>query len=232
LGIFAGLVRIPFGIWPELTEAVYARGFFVGVRVVLDFTIGLLPVPLLYVLVLGVMSWGVVTVVRRKRNQTRPSWKMRIMNLGAILGGIVFLFLFMWGYNYQRVKVETQMGLKVKPLQAAEIRLAAERAAVWLEESRGKISQDTSALPDSLFPEDLSAVMRGELSRVLEQNGYPTPGRVRVKGIWPGGAMMRLGVAGIYIPFTGQGCIPADMPKVDRPFTLAHEMSHAMGFGG
>ena len=253
LGVLALLFRIPFSIWPGLTEVAYARGLFVGIRYVLDYSIGWLPFPLMYLLlvvVLGLLflplirKWRAKGLARKANTQAdgNPSGKTErerftvkllrgIHLLGAWIGGIAFLFLIMWGYNYQRVPVEDQMGLTPIPLNADQIESAAIEALVKLKSARDKVTRDTAALSPSDFPEDLPGVMREELSRTLVANGFPAPGRVRVKRIWPGGAMMRLGVAGIYIPFTGQGNIPHDMPIVDQPFTIAHEMSHAMGFG-
>ena len=64
-GIFAGLcallLRFIFSLSPEITETIYSRGIFVVIRYVLDYTIGLIPFPLLYpliVLLFLVVIWN------------------------------------------------------------------------------------------------------------------------------------------------------------------------------
>lgn len=236
MGVAAMLLRLIFALLPQLTEVIYSRGIFVGVRYVLDYTLGLLPFPLFYLLLLGLITLVFWKVIRRvKKGPGEGAWGKRLLRtlhgLAAWTGGIVFFFLFLWGYNYQRIPVEEQLVLAPQPLTDAQVYAAAERAAHWLTESRTHLSPDTAALTDVHLPQDLPGAMRWELSQVLEREGFPTPGLVRVKPIWPGGLLMRFGVSGIYLPFTGQGCYPADMPTLDRPFTQAHELSHAMGFG-
>lgn len=236
LGIAALGIRIPFGIWPGLTEQVYARGWFAGFRWVWDFSIGAIPIPLVYVLLVVLLGVIGVKIVKRIRGgRGKGSFWTRLLRflhgVSAWMGGALFFFLVLWGYNYQRLPVEKQMGLDPKPLNSDQIRVAADRGAKWLTEARSVLSEDTAALSREVFPADLNMAMRGELTRVLKAEGYNPAGKVRIKRIWPGGAMMRLGIAGIYLPFVGQGYVPADMPAVDLPYTMAHEMSHAIGFG-
>lgn len=41
---------------------------------------------------------------------------------------------------------------------------------------------------------------------------------------------MRFHVSGIYIPFFGEGYTAGKLTAVEKPFTLAHEMAHGLGF--
>ena len=46
----------------------------------------------------------------------------------------------------------------------------------------------------------------------------------------PAGELLsRLGISGIYFPFTGEATVNALMPQVSFPFTAAHEMAHQRG---
>jgi hypothetical protein len=42
---------------------------------------------------------------------------------------------------------------------------------------------------------------------------------------------LRISTAGVYIPFTGEGNIDPGLHYLQLPFVMAHEMSHAYGFG-
>jgi hypothetical protein len=88
-----------------------------------------------------------------------------------------------------------------------------------------------SLLPATLLPDDLENTMRSGLKKQLNQYGYPTPGIVRARQLWPKGLLLRISTAGVYIPFTGEGNVDAGLHFLQLPFVLAHEMSHAYGFG-
>jgi hypothetical protein len=40
---------------------------------------------------------------------------------------------------------------------------------------------------------------------------------------------LRLGILGLYFPFSGQAQFENDLGPIDRPFTMAHEWCHASG---
>ena len=81
------------------------------------------------------------------------------------------------------------------------------------------------------MPENLERHLRQAEARVLKSLGFPAPGRVRCRRIWPAGTLLQLGATGIYIPFIGEGQVDAALAPVSMPFTYAHEMAHAYGFG-
>ena len=43
-------------------------------------------------------------------------------SLLAFIGGVVFLFQFLWGFNYGRIPLEEQLELDVKPLSVKELK--------------------------------------------------------------------------------------------------------------
>ncbi|MCB9233922.1 MAG: DUF3810 domain-containing protein [Bacteroidia bacterium] len=235
LGLFALGLRQIFGEFPALTEKIYSRGIFCGVRYLLDFSVGFLPFPLVYLLLAVLLFLLAKGILKWKRNPEKLVFKTRLqrffLDLGAWLGGIVFFFMVLWGFNYERVPVEAKLDFKPVPLDSAALYQAVEVLQAEMIAARQQITQDTAALSADFMPENLELEMRTHLSGFLQSQNYPVPGRVRAWKIWPGGALMRFGIAGIYIPFTGQGHLPIDMPSFDQPFTMAHEMSHAYGFG-
>ena len=54
--------------------------------------------------------------------------------------------------------------------------------------------------------------------------------RARPKPVYFSGMMSRLGISGIYSPFTGEPNYNAIQPGFDIPFSVAHEMAHQRGF--
>jgi hypothetical protein len=237
LGVLAYLLHLVLGRDSYLVEACYSRVFFPALRWIWDYSIGLLPVPIVYVFLGGALAWDARYLYRRfirKPNPQRPK-KGRVglafLSVAAVLGAVVSSFYLMWGFNYNRVSLEKQLGLEVKPLGPAELRAEAERALRSASEARASISGATpSPLDSSHYPFNPESTIRNSMSAVLEGFAYPAPGRVRVRLLRPGGLLMRFSSSGFYFPFFGEGYISAGLLPFERPFTLAHEMAHGFGF--
>jgi len=143
---------------------------------------------------------------------------------------LVFFFYVFWGFNYNRVAFEKQLRLDVAPLDAAAVKAEAEWAAEGLAEARAAIPGATAAaLGPASVPERLEPEIRASLAKVLRDAGYPAPGRVRVRPLLPGGWLMRFSSSGFYLPYTGEGYFAATLTPAEKPFVLAHEMSHGFG---
>jgi hypothetical protein len=235
LGVVALVVRFVFGFMPEVVEIGYSRGVFVGIRYLLDFTVGWCPFPFSYLVILGILVWWVVKWRRNRgvdRGTFRSRLKLALRNLGGFLGAATFFFYFLWGFNYQRVPIERHLGLVLDSLSVETLCLEAEWAARRAEVSRAAVKGITEdSVSMDLVPGDLETEVRGCVGRCLSQMGYAMHGRIRGRVIVPGGWMLRIGISGIYSPFTGEGNVSGNQTPQKIPFTMAHEMSHACGFG-
>jgi len=242
LWIFLGgasfLLHLILGKDSAIAESVYSRGFYAGLRWVWDHTLGFSPVPVLFLIVLAVVLWGAWKLSRflsktRPRRRGRP-WLTKILRAGLLVaswvGGLVFFFYLLWGFNYNRIGVELRLRLNAVPLDAAALRTEAEWASGMLAETRAAIpGASAAALGPDFLPAGLEAGLRESLSGVLEKEGYSAPGRVRVRPFWPRGWMMRFSGTGMYIPFFGEGYYEANLLAFEKPFTIAHEMVHGLG---
>jgi hypothetical protein len=52
----------------------------------------------------------------------------------------------------------------------------------------------------------------------------------RPKPVFASGVMSRLGLAGFYMPFTGEANFNSAQPDFDLPYSIAHEKAHQRGF--
>lgn len=233
LGLLSLLISKVLSFFPAFTERFYSRGLFVGIRYIFDYTVGLLPIPVLY-LAVGILLFFLIRHLFTKR--TKKTLGKRLLNglysFAAFSGSMLFFFMLLWGWNYQRTPVVTQLGLKLsKPDSVAltnEFLLATE--AMIEARAKAGIAPDQLLSQDQLAPDAMS-VLRPQLASTLQKYGYPAPGRINGRRVFPKGLLMRLGASGIYIPYVGEGHIDAALPAVDQPATLIHEMAHAAGFG-
>jgi len=238
LGVAAFVLHLCLGRDSALVEKVYSRGLFVGLRWAWDFTLGLSPVPLLYIFLAAAAILLIIKAARRifrPRRGPAPPLRTRVGRaaLGAAgwAGGLVFFFYLLWGFNYDRIGVEKQLGLETPSLTASDFAAEAEWASKMATEARAAIQgSPSSPLAAGALPADLESHLRAEMSRALSRLGYPAPGRVRVRPFVPGSWMMRFSGTGIYMPFFGEGYAAANLLPYEKPFTLAHEMAHGFGF--
>lgn len=240
-GSFLGLLSLLFlllcSFWPWFCEYAYARGLFQLIRLGIDYSWALLPVAAMYwfwPLCLYLLYRG-GRELWRECKQVRGFGHRFLLALRALsntLGWLLFLFLFLWGYNYRRIPLEEQLGL-ARPVLDVETLLA----EAWrIQDSslacRARIAHaDSNALEPRHFPSDLETEMRTLLVLALDKHDYPSRGRMRCRSLYPKGLLLGFGASGLYWPFIGEGHIDAALHITRQPFTMAHELAHGYGFG-
>lgn len=231
---FLGLLGLAFrflaGQYPEATDRFYSQTFFPVIRNGIDLSLGKLPFPTVYlflVLALG-LSW-----ISFRRFFRLVGWRHRagyaLQATSNGLGALVFFFLFLWGFNYQRTPIFQQLKLQPKPLDAQQLIAEIELTQRLASMDRGRISQDTLALTELLEYSALEDLVRATMQENLEVLGLNFSGRPRTKQFSPEGLMRRMGILGIYFPFTGESYLDPSLHALEKPFTIAHEMAHSYG---
>lgn len=232
LGLLAILLRSMAS--DTAIEQIYSRGLFIFIREFFDVITGILPFALVYLLFVALVVFLIFTIKKVIADQRK--WTTRIgsaiFSLLAFIGGVIFFFLFLWGYNYGRVSIEKQMGFETTPLSLEDLKMELDSTTKVITRLRANIPNITdSAITKSFLPLELEQTMHNALVDILHQHDYPTPGYVRGRMLYPKGILLRISTAGVYIPFTGEGHIDAGLHPIQLPFVTAHEMSHGYGFG-
>lgn len=234
--VLLGLLTVILtGLMPAgFVEKYYSRGLFQGIRWAFALLDGWLPFAFVYVLFFVVVGCLGVAVYRFFRN--KKTWPKRLLDflftLLAFIGGVVFLFQFLWGFNYKRIPLEDGMGIAPEPLTIPELRAELDSTTAEVLRIRAMLpGVGDSVVPPSLVPLDLERTLRENLTNLLSELGYPTPGKMRGRLLWPKGILLRISTAGVYIPFTGEGHIDPGLHYLQLPFVMIHEMAHGYGFG-
>ncbi len=245
LGAAAIFLRYILVSFPGLVETIYSRGIFLGIRYVLDYSINLLPFPVLYLVLIFLLIFAGFLLFRQvKENRAaKKDGKSQerlpfilglaryLLTAGAALGAAVFAFYFLWGFNYLRLPVEVQLNIKPVPLDTVAIEKEAEIAFQVVADARQSIpGASNNALDFNFIPANMEDAIRDSLEKVLKTMGFPRAGRVRARRFRPSGLLMGFAVSGIYVPFTGEAYVPYGLTASELPFTMAHEMSHGYGF--
>ncbi len=216
-------------------EIYYSRGMFLNVRSILSSIGNAFDFPLIYLLIPGLLIY--LGFKLKKLLIRKISWKQKLTQFlystAAFVLALIFLFQILWGFNYSRIPVETQLNIKMTPLNIAEIEDALNRQTKTIIASRNMLQTDSinrlrlNALSKSWFN---PSKLNGVLESILKTNNFPVAGTVDGKIIGPKGILLRFGTSGIYLPFTGQGHIDGGLHPLQLPFVIAHEIAHGYGF--
>ena len=230
LGVIALGIRYLAALNPEATDDIYSRIFFPGIRNVIDLTLGRLPFPSVYLFIISVLlvlGIYIFRLIRRKGWKSKLFYTFRALANG--IGALIFFFLFLWGFNYQRTPIVEQLGLSPRAMNLEELQnevLITQRLA---QQYRNTITQDTASIEGILPYPELEKLVRANIADNLDMMGLNFTGRPRTKLFPPPGFMRKMGILGIYFPYTGESYIDPTLHALEQPFTVAHEMAHSYG---
>jgi hypothetical protein len=224
-------VFVPASAW----EWIYARSIFGWMRQGMDYVTGHIPFPLVYAFGLGLLLYMMQRIYSYIRKRPRFSWLVFGHSAKGVLnflGYAVSFFLILWGFNYSRIPLETQLGLALEVPDSLYLEQEVRRATTDCVQMRQHlVGNDTFALePDWTF-ESIEPDLRKHLKTQLEMLDYPSTGEVKIWQL-PNGSLLRLGISGIYIPYVFQGHVDGALHPIEMPFVVVHEMAHGYGFGG
>ena len=235
LGIVSLLVNKLFGLYPVLADRLYYRGLYQVVRAVYDHTLGLLPIPMVYVvfiLLIYLISERLKVLAQALLSPKPLLTKLEetVRSIVNPLGYVLFAFYILWGWNYQQTSFEDKMGLQ--PVRADTVALHIEALAVMDELSvlRRAVTGDDSHIQATAIADDIEKHIREVQEELIAEWGEPTIGRVRIRELRPAGILLRISTSGVYIPFVSEGHIDAGLHPLQYPFTMAHEMAHGYGY--
>lgn len=242
----AGFALFQFGLAaPEQVEAAYTGGAYRWVVGLFAGVSGLFPFSVAELLVGAAALFVVVRRVRRIWQRVvrrplpagpdapmpRPGALRQLAWLGLVAlagtGMLYAAFVLVWGLNYARPRLEARLGLSTDGIETAEVaRLAARVAAETTRAHRqARLPEDRV----SENPLDLAELSR-EIDAAYDELGLPgdpRPGAAApVKPAVFSGLMSRMGVSGIFVPFTGEPTVNTQPPDVAVAFTAAHEKAH------
>ena len=232
LGVTSILIRYILSFYPQIIEHYYSRGLFIAVRNVFDYTIGLLPFPFVYILFLTLICFIFFKLFKSKKSKLsliKRSLNL-IFSIAAFLSGLIFLFLFLWGFNYGRVPIEEQLSLDIQALDKAELRNELLTSTADLVKAYEVVASYQDEQFDA-FTSGIEQKIRKDISNTLFRHGYPVPGRVRARKLYPEGILLRISTAGFYNPLTGECNVDPGLHALQLPHVMAHEFAHGYGIG-
>jgi len=214
---------------------------------------------LLLLLLSGIVA-GTVWLAREillRRFEWRKFLPLCASSLLWAAGIGTLLFLFVWGLNYERQRLIVNLQLERRQASADELETICRSLIAGINQnyedahaSLTPINDSSSAVagnktaatsPATTVTNNgrtLLPLSRAQLYEALEAayERTPLPGVAnnrafgQPKPIRFSRVLTRLGISGMFFPFTGEANFNAEQPDCDLPFAIAHEMAHQRGF--
>lgn len=224
---------------PRLVEAVYARGLYRAIRGAHAVGTGWVPFSVAEAasaLLVALVLWRVARVragaVRAYwARPGRPGRLARTAGSAAgLAGGVYLAFLLAWGLNYRRPALADLAGLGPPGGTADEVRALAVHLIEQANALRLSVGEDDRGVMRLAGGRRAALDSAHEgLARASRRLPLLQGPRVRPKPALLSPLLARLGISGIFIPFTGEAHVNTTLPDADVPFAASHELAHQRG---
>jgi len=165
-------------------------------------------------IVLGVIFF--LTLVLKRR------WTW-LLNIVALL---YLIFFWSWGLNYHREPLASKLQLDATRMNVEAVNQFAQRAAAEL--NRLYNDQQNQAYSEARTREEAGRRVRRVVAAI---DGSDWEAAHRIKTTWLGNPWLRAaGVDGVFNPLAHEPIISSTLLDVERPFIIAHELSHVRGY--
>jgi hypothetical protein len=228
LAIFGAAVAAALAPLPRaFIERVYSMFLYAHLQRIITRASNLAPFALFDVLVIAIAAaWLLALGVDIRRGSPRRALTRVLARTVVWASGLYLAFLFLWGFNYRRVKLSDKLEIDARAISPAG---AYSLAATAIDRLNATHDQAHAAEPmafDSREPALVNGFDRAQ--RELGSVTLAVPGRPKRTLLNP---FFRLtGVDGMTDPYFLETLIEASVLPVERPLVVAHEWGHLAGF--
>lgn len=238
LGLALGL-KLTAVVSPATVEAVYSRRLFpylVFLQSLINRWFGFSLAEML--IVAGIVA-VVVYLIRTIRSGIRKHRRWRDLAratgfraFSILAWGLLYFFVF-WGLNYDRQPVAVNLNLPRRDLSTEELTGISRHLLKEINRNYTQAAAPIGADGGTTLPMDRAELVRilNDSFRVQAANIAATPFTLGPpKPVLLSRALTRMWITGVYNPFTGEPNYNREVPAVEQPFVMAHEMAHQRGF--
>lgn len=222
-----------------VVEVVYSRIIYLEISNIISIITGWVPFSLmeisliLFPFILIGLGIGLVVRIKRNRNHKGSIIKKTILNLMCFISVVAFSYTLLCGINYHRYSFTYHSGLEIEESSVEELTelcqlLAEEAKAIRINltsSSESNVVDFQFNTYKEMAKEAVKAMNQlGEQYSVLKKN-YALP-----KPIIHSVIMSKMGITGIFYPFTIEANINTDVTEYTIPASMCHELAHESGF--
>lgn len=221
-----------FSLNPFLVETRYSNGIYPSISKALRFLFGWLPFSIGDIIYGGVVLWLIIKLVKGiravfKRTITAQGFLSGMIYAVNFLLIVYISFNLLWGINYNRRGVASQLELKIEKYATEDLKQINALLVEKVNASKQALVNGGKAYPSNR--ELFERVHRAyeQVERVYPFLHYQPVSLKPSVWSWLGNYM---GFTGYYNPFTGEAQVNTLVPEFLQPFTTSHEVAHQLGY--
>jgi hypothetical protein len=162
-----------------------------------------------------------------RRRVGRRRWVLAWFRSGAwVAAGLLWSFLFAFGLNYQRPLLFELLGYEQRRAEPVELEALGRLLVDSVNQSYAESHAGDRPKPGS---DEIVKVLNESYDTLKEFRLLPRGELAPPKPVYASEVLTRLGISGVYFPFTAEPNYNADVPDFQLPFSIAHEMAHQRG---
>lgn len=233
--------------FPAIVEKYYSTQLNKVVIQVLSKITAIIPFSLyeitMYLLVFSVLAFiiALVFITVRHTNKVLSFIKNSILNTFSIISVAYFLFVLLWGINYNRLPLQTTLVNNYNAVNNTNISTLS-NTTEDLANLYEYLIEKSNKMRTLVHEDDRGVMMtstdyKGIINRA--QIGYNNISNIvpsvsgnygKPKYVISSNFMCYTGITGIYFPWTGEANVNIAVPDLYIPSTTTHEMAHQRGF--
>lgn len=216
--------------WPLFTDEIYPS-FYRWFYPVYSRIFGWIPFSVgdwLYLILIVLLVWTIILGIRCF--VLGQKWRgFRIFGRLVLSIGIFYLlFQLLWGFNYYKPEIINQF--QTEKYTTDELKLIADDTFKKSLELREEVREDKKGIFDFNRNEFYRNLPHSLPTSAIELPYLKIPNGTRKKYSLFSVFMRYFGVAGYFNPFTNEAQITRLIPDTSKPFSMAHEQAHQMGY--
>lgn len=232
--------------YPYFIEKYYSISINKFIVAILSNISGIFPFSLyeltIYLIVISIVSFIIYTIyiIISNPNKLKVFIKNSLLNILSIISIAYFLFIILWGLNYNRIPLETTLiesyNLKYNK-SISSIDKTKESLANLYEFLIENANEARKLVKSSNGIMKANTDYRGIINRaylgyenILDFLPNLSGNYSNAKYVMSSKLMCYTGITGIYFPFTGEANVNIAIPDIYIPSTTLHEMAHQRGY--
>jgi hypothetical protein len=216
---------------PGLVERYYSTAIDKYIREVLSLITGIFPFSVAEFLVIALFIILIIYAAVLIIKIIKGEFLNHLLNTAVYISILYILFMFFWGFNYDRLSFDKIAGLNLQKSSKKELYTLCEDLIYRANTLRGSVQQNSKGIMvipggyRDVFKRAYEGYYRASLIYPELGGKYGSP-----KPILLSEKMSYTGITGIYIPYTGEANVNVNNTDFMLPATAAHEMAHQRGF--
>ena len=162
-----------------------------------------------------------------KKQYSLSILKRQMLNLLRASLWIYIVFNILWGMNYERLGIASQLQLKNTTYTNEELRSLVCDVVEELNATRIELGDSNYVYPSE---KEIIDTSYSAYANIKNQFPFLNYNHLSVKPSLLTMMVSYAGYSGYYNPFSGEAQVNTDLPKFYMPFVTCHEMAHQIGY--